>query len=319
MGKVNGSGAGGMPRVVVVGNHKGGCGKSTVAVHVIVALLMRGKRVAALDLDVEQHTLTRYLENRRAWSRQYATPLPLPEIFRAEDMSGLRFGRDMLADAAAFAVAVAKLKSRFDFIVVDTPGGATYLSIIAHSIADTLLTPMNDSFVDLDLIGTIGPSSALAPRRARYRETVNKARDLRARVTGAPIDWIVICNRLCAQYSRNERQVREMIEAMAGEIGFRSVRGLAERVIYREFFPVGLTAFDPLDENALGLKPARAHLAARSEVRDLVSAIGLIARDAEPETADERVERTVNMVAAMRLPPAPQLVARGSERIAAKR
>src|ERR1700687_4643647 len=66
------------PRIVVVGNHKGGTGKSTVAMHLVVALLDSGRSVATFDLDLEQQTLTRYIENRTEWARQNGMPLGLP-------------------------------------------------------------------------------------------------------------------------------------------------------------------------------------------------------------------------------------------------
>jgi chromosome partitioning protein len=300
------------PHVVVVGNHKGGCGKSTVAIHIIVALLTEGRRVATFDADIEQQTLTRYLENRQTWGRAHNVQLELPDHYPITEVAGPNLGRNEVADAKRFALAISMLEERYDFIVIDTPSGGYYLSLLAHAMADTLVTPINDSFVDLDLIGTIGPSTQFGPRRSRYIETVEKAAPLRRTIRETPTDWIVIRNRLSTLYSRNERQISEILEAMAPEIGFRTARGLTERIIYREFFPVGLTAFDPLDETLLGLKPSMSHLMARVEVRDLVTTIGLL-----PPKQAEDADNITRLAEELRLPNAPQLSptdARPSER-----
>jgi len=292
------------PHVIVVGNHKGGCGKSTVAIHIIVALLSEGRRVASFDADVEQQTLTRYLENRQTWGRVHNVQLELPDHYPVAEIATADLGRNEVADAKRFALAIARLEDRYDFIVIDTPSGGYYLSLLAHSMADTLVSPINDSFVDLDLIGTIGPSTQFGARRSRYIETVKKAAVLRHAVCNATTDWVIIRNRLSSLYSRNERQISEILGDMGPEIGFRTARGLTERIIYREFFPVGLTAFDPLDETLLGLKPSMSHLMARVEVRDLVSAIGLLPPRKTEDTTGESLGRLADE---LRLPNAPQL------------
>jgi chromosome partitioning protein len=219
-------------------------------------------------------------------------------------VTGSALGQNDYDDATAFASALARLGDRCDVVVIDTPSGIYHLGFVAHSMADILVTPINDSFIDLDLIGTMAPSETFAPRRSRYRETVTQAAALRRHVVGAAIDWVVVRNRMSAQFSRNERQVSEMLHAMAPEIGFRVGRGLTERLILREFFPVGLTAFDPLDEAVLGLRPGMAHLLARAEVRDLVADLGLLPQHTPQSEADETIHR---LVQELRLPRAPQL------------
>src|SRR5437868_11157748 len=64
--------------VVVLGNEKGGSGKSTTALHIAVALLKAGQRVATIDLDCRQQSFTRYLDNRRAWAQRTGLNLELP-------------------------------------------------------------------------------------------------------------------------------------------------------------------------------------------------------------------------------------------------
>src|SRR5258708_15243031 len=58
-------------------------------------------------------------------------------------------------------------RSQADVIVIDTPGRDDPVARAAILRADTLVTPMNDSFVDLDLIGVTRVS---ALRIARSEE-----------------------------------------------------------------------------------------------------------------------------------------------------
>jgi chromosome partitioning protein len=287
-----------VPHVVVVGNHKGGCGKSTVSMHLIVSLLKDKRRVASFDLDLTQQTLTRYIENRGEWARLHDVALELPDHYTVGEPSVTAPHPDA-TDATVFTSTLAALPAGYDFVVIDTPSGENHLSLLAHALADTLITPINDSFVDLDVIGTMAPSSEFKPRRSRYSEMVAAAGERRKLVSSRPTDWVVVRNRLPRLMSRNQRQVAEMLDVMAPELGFRTARGLSDRVIYREFFPVGLTAFDPLDEARLGLRANLAHVMARAEVRDLMQDLGLLPSD---EKLD--FESRVNLIVSdLRLPP----------------
>src|SRR5262249_36824448 len=290
--------SGGAPHVVVIGNHKGGCGKSTVSMHLIVSLLKEKRRVASFDLDLTQQTLTRYIENREEWSRLHKVTLEVPDHYLLAETSVTAPHPDA-TDSSVFTSTLAALPPGYDFVVIDTPSGENHLSLLAHALADTLITPINDSFVDLDVIGTMAPSSDFKPRRSRYSEMVAMASERRSLVSRRPTDWVVVRNRLPRLMSRNQRQVAQMLEVMAPELGFRTARGLSDRVIYREFFPVGLTAFDPLDENRLGLKGNSAHVMARSEVRDLMQDLGLLPSE-EKLDFESRVNLIVNE---LRLPP----------------
>jgi chromosome partitioning protein len=225
-------------------------------------------------------------------------PLDVPDHYTVAEPSVTAPHPDA-TEASVFTSTLAALPAGYDFVVIDTPSGENHLSLLAHALADTLITPINDSFVDLDVIGTMAPSSDFKPRRSRYSEMVANAGERRSLVSSNPTDWVVVRNRLPRLMSRNQRQVAEMLEVMAPELGFRTARGLSDRVIYREFFPVGLTAFDPLDENRLGLKANLAHVMARSEVRELMQDIGVLPSD---EKLD--FESRVNLIVSeLRLPP----------------
>jgi chromosome partitioning protein len=225
--------------VVVLGNEKGGSGKSTTAMHMAVALMHVGQRVATIDLDSRQRSLTRYLENRRAWARRAHIDLKVPMHFCVARGSGLKLDENEAIEFAGFAEAVGAVEQSHDFVVVDTPGTDSYLTRLAHSMADTLITPLNDSFVDLDVIGTIDASTFAVIGESHYATMVRDARRQRRMVDGTRMDWVVVRNRLSMLGSRNKRLVREGLGELAARLGFRCADGLAERVNYREFFRAG--------------------------------------------------------------------------------
>jgi chromosome partitioning protein len=277
------------PHVVVVGNHKGGSGKSTIAMHIIIALLKSGKRVASIDLDLNQQTLTHYLENRRVWAQQNNLSLELPDHHSIGDDRADRIHGDDPTDFVWFTNQLEMIdgEGSCDFMVIDTPGGVQHLSLVAHSMADTLVTPINDSLVDLDVIIAIGPSRNLEPQPSRYARTVSHALEGRRSVSGRPTDWIVVRNRLAPLASHNQRHVSDLLELVHAKLGIRIARGLSERVVFREFFAQGLTAFDPMDESVLGSKPSPTNVIARSEVRTLVEQIGLLSRQPQRNTGHD--------------------------------
>jgi chromosome partitioning protein len=261
--------------VVVVGNEKGGSGKSTTAMHVAVALLNVGQRVATIDLDSRQKSFTHYIENRRGWARHARIDLKVPVHFCVTRGATLKLDENEAIEFAGFAEAIGAVEQSHDFVVVDTPGTDSYLTRLAHSMADTLITPLNDSFVDLDVIGSIDPATYAVTGESQYAAMVRDARRQRRMIDGTCMDWVVVRNRLSMLGSRNKRLVGEGLGELATRLGFRCADGLAERVIYREFFPRGLTALDNLDQATLGTRPSLSHVTARTEVMSLIAALKL--------------------------------------------
>ena len=261
--------------VVVLGNEKGGSGKSTTAMHVAISLTLMGQRVATIDLDSRQKSFTRYIDNRRAWARHARLNLKLPVHFCVARGTTLKLDENESIEFAGFAEAVSAVERSHDFVVVDTPGTDSYLTRLAHSMADTLITPLNDSFLDLDVIGTVDATTYSVSGESHYALMVRNARRQRRLIDGTRMDWIVVRNRLSILGSRNKRLVGQGLGELAARLGFRCAEGLAERVIYRELFPRGLTALDNLDEPTLGTKPSLSHAAARLEVMSLVEALRL--------------------------------------------
>ncbi|UAK23537.1 division plane positioning ATPase MipZ [Sphingomonas nostoxanthinifaciens] len=246
---------------IVFANEKGGSGKSTSAVHTAVALAARGARVATLDLDTRQRTLGRYLDNRAVLMKRDGLDLPMP-IYATFDPAKDNDIRAQLDALAADA----------DMLIVDTPGRDDDYVRAAISTADTLVTPINDSFVDLDLIGQVDSDSYKVKRPSFYAELVWDARKARAKTDGGTVDWVVLRNRLQHLEARNMKRVALALAELSKRVGFRVIPGLSERVIYRELFPKGLTL---LDLAAIGQDAGLAHVAARGELRELIAGLQL--------------------------------------------
>jgi chromosome partitioning protein len=273
-------------RVIVIANEKGGSGKSTVAMHIAVALMKAGQRVATIDLDSRQRSFTHYIENRRAWAQHVGRTLETPNHTSFDKKVDYPSEDDEAAACRAFTDAVGALAQSYDFIVIDTPGHDSDLMRRAHLIADTLITPLNDSFVDFDVLGTVDRETLGVTGPSHYAEMVAEARSQRQLLNLAPMDWIVLRNRLSSLGSRNKRLLGEGLQELSQRLKFRCIEGLAERVIFREFYPRGLTAVDDLDEITLGTRPTMSHVTARLEIENLLGTIGLGGAMAEDAIVD---------------------------------
>ena len=263
------------PTVIVVGNEKGGAGKSTLAIHIVCGLLHAGRSVAIIDLDLRQRSMSRFFANRAAWAAGNFHALPMPSEPDMGDGKALARADEAL-QLARFDAAFAEARGQAEFILIDTPGGDTPLSRAAHGLADQIVTPMNDSFVDFDLLGQVDPLTLDLLKPSIYSESVWEARKHRAITEGrnAAIDWIVVTNRLAVAAARNRQRLEERMEKLARRVGFRMGPGLRDRVIYRELFPFGLTVAD-LSNEVRPVAVSLAHVAARQELRNLMQALGL--------------------------------------------
>jgi chromosome partitioning protein len=257
--------------VIVVGNEKGGAGKSTIAIHTATALLHGDAKVAVLDLDLRQQSTAHFFANRHAWleANEATAPMPMPtslgaELAKASEDEAL----------ARFQDAFAKACDEADFVLIDTPGSDTAISRAAHGLADLIVTPMNDSFVDFDMLGVVDPVTLELKRHSLYSETVWNSRKARAARDRKMIDWVVLRNRLAPTEARNRKRLEERVQALSRKVGFRIGPGLRDRVIYRELFPFGLTVAD-LSPAIRPVAMSLQHVAARQELRDLMSALGL--------------------------------------------
>jgi len=249
---------------IVFANEKGGTGKSTTAVHIAVALSYLGARVASIDLDPRQRTTHRYIENRLNTLEKRGLTLPTPdcEVFRGEhtgDLIGM----------------IRRLEANCDFLIIDNPGRDDPFARVAVEHADTLVTPMNDSFVDFDLIGQVDAETFKVKKLSFFAELIWEARLKRSRMTieqqRPEMDWIVVRNRTGHVEAKNQARLHKALSEMSKRVGFRVTQGLSERVIYRELFPSGLTLLDKGHLGELGTS----HLVARQELRALVKALNL--------------------------------------------
>jgi len=265
------------PYVIVVGNEKGGTGKSTTAMHLAVALLKLGYTVGSIDLDARQSTLSHYLANRAAHAKESGRPLPMPEHYSVERSAADSRAQAEAEENRALRKACAEL-AHCDFIVIDTPGSDAYLSRLAHENADTLVTPLNDSFLDIDILAQIDPRRREVLGPSQYSRMVWEQSNRRAVAGRPPIDWVVMRNRLAHIEARNKREIGALLTQLAKRIGFRLAPGFGERVVFRELFLSGLTLLDLQDATDDDADHTVAsHMAAREEIRQLLESIGLSA------------------------------------------
>lgn len=258
--------------IIVFGNEKGGSGKSTTAMHTAIALLRLGYKVGSIDLDARQGTFTRYLKKRFDFITQSRDHLPSPSHMaitrsKADTVAGQEAEENMF-----LCLALEELSPSNHFIVIDTPGTDCYLSRLAHGYADTLITPMNDSFIDLDVLVDIDPDTLKIKGPSVYTQMVQEQRRRKVLCTGADIDWIIMRNRLASLNARNKQAVADVLQEVSGSFGFRLAPGFGERVIFREMFLKGLTLLDIKEDDGKPLTLSQ--ITARQEVRNLVVELG---------------------------------------------
>lgn len=253
-------------KIIVIGNEKGGTGKSTLAMHLAVQWLRQGKKVATMDLDGRQGTLSKYLENRKAFAERKHIDLPMPEHVRMTNISNeLLFLRSQLD----------RLRNNFDVIILDTPGADTALGSEAVFQADALVTPINDSLVDLDVLVTLEPQTLAIKGPSHYTERLFSVLKKRTLMQKAPLKWYVVRNRMSPFKNKNRQAIDALMPQLASKLRFTVLPSLTERVIFRELFLNGLTMLD-LRENGLHYPLSMSHLAARQEVRLLACQIPLV-------------------------------------------
>ena len=263
--------------VIIVGNEKGGSGKTTTTMHLIVALLRLGFTVGSMDIDARQRSLSRYIENRRQTITKEGQALPLPHHIVIQRSPFTQSSEAETDERERFLKGLARIYYSNDFVVIDTPGSDTYLSRLAHSFADTVITPINDSFVDLDVLAHVDGQTMKIIKPSIYSEMMWEQKLERAKRDGGSVEWIVMRNRLSNIDARNKRHMTGVLNDLSRRIGFRVAPGFGERVIFREMFLQGLTVLDIMDNTAAGI--SLSHVAARQEVRELLKTLRIPAVD----------------------------------------
>lgn len=258
------------PYIIVLGNEKGGTGKSTITMHLAIHFLYENLNVATIDVDARQGTLSRYIENRKQSLALNRKNLPMPycqALYQSELNNKIEANEE---EKNSFERLLGDLKN-YDIVLVDTPGNKTNLSCLAHASADTIITPLNDSFIDLDmLIRVIKKENKNEIRPSHYSEMIWEQKKEKARKTKGSIDWIVLRNRLSSIYSKNKEEIEKILELLSKRLGCRLVGGFCERVIFRELFLEGLTL---LDLRKAEKKINLSHLAAKQELISLIKSI----------------------------------------------
>jgi chromosome partitioning protein len=272
----------GAPHVIVIGNEKGGSGKTTIAMHLAVSLLKQGQQVGTIDLDSNQKALTRYIENRRIWANHRRIELEVPLHRCIERAQSAKLDDNEAVELAAFEEAVCSIKESVHFLVIDTPSTDTYLMRLAHLVADTLVTPVTDSFLDLGTLASIDPITHEVTGTGHYAELVCEARRRRCQFDQGHADWVVVFNRSSAR-----RLVQQSLAEAGTRLGFRDIKGCSERRVYRQLFASGLTALDAPDETIVGQSPSQSpsqshqksnrqsHRFAQQEIHDLIARLNL--------------------------------------------
>lgn len=254
------------PYVILVGNEKGGVGKTTISMHLITSLLYDGYKVASFDIDSRQRSLSNYLENRQKTIEAKKLDILMPQhmVIAKTKLDSVKEGEK--DEQSRFDEAFKNAALNNDVIVIDAPGNDTFLSRFAHSYADTIITPINDSFVDLNLLAKVEDATFRMDRHGLYSEVVWQAKMQKAYKFGGEVDWVIIRNRLAHVDAHNKRNMLVALEGFSKRSGARLAEGLSERVIYKELFLKGLTLLDVLNENA-DVGVTLSHVSARQELR----------------------------------------------------
>ncbi|MSO13541.1 division plane positioning ATPase MipZ [Rickettsiales endosymbiont of Trichoplax sp. H2] len=254
-----------MGKVLVFGNEKGGSGKTTTAFHIVTVLLKKSKRVLIIDADIRQKSFTRYLENRKQAIEKDKLKLELPYIIDIKEEFIIEGEGEKLEKI------IEEKKKEFDFIIVDTPGNYTKLSKVLHKQADIIVTPINDSFIDVDLLGQVDGNDLTNSKAGVYSNMVFECKKKRAMKNKKEIDWYVIRNRMSSTITNNMKNIEEALKKLSLKYGFKIISGFGDRVIFKELFLEGLTLSDA--KLTSKIKMNLSTVAARSELRDIIGTI----------------------------------------------
>ncbi|HEY8190639.1 MAG TPA: division plane positioning ATPase MipZ [Micavibrio sp.] len=237
--------------IIVFGNEKGGTGKSTAAMQTAIALLRRGYKVGTIDLDARQGTMTAYMKNRWAYMTRTKKSLPVTTHMDIESSSVIFTAGKEREEHDFLFLAMSELHRNCDFIVIDTPGSDTHLSRTAHGYADTLVTPLNDSLIDLDLLARIDPSTRELGGPSVYTKMVEKKNDERTQRGAFAVRWIVMRNRVAQGKAKSRPEIEAHLATLADRYNFTLVEGFGDRIIFRDMFIDGLAMADLAAEKLL--------------------------------------------------------------------
>lgn len=252
--------------IIVISNEKGGTGKSTLSMHLAIKLLQENFSVATVDLDGRQGTLSKYIENRTKFSDLRNINLLIPQHFRFSPQDNITQSQ------AEVSLLIEELGKKFDAIIIDTPGTKNYLFDTAHLYADTVITPISDSLIDLNVLADIDFINNKVRAPGHYASFIWDVKKHLASKGKAYLNWIVVGNKISSLNSKNKNKFFAFLEQISKLYGFRNVEGLKDRVIYKELFLEGLTVLD-MGHEKLKLKMNMSHLAAKREIKHIAESI----------------------------------------------
>ena len=258
--------------IIVIGNEKGGAGKTTTSMHLITSLLHLGFKVCSLDVDCRQKSLSRYLENRSNYATKHNIHLHSPQHFPLDESPLYDPQQKQKEEQTQLDQLIDRLfheRDPYDFIIIDTPGSNTFISKYAHSFADTIITPINDSFLDLDVIAQIEADSHKIIKPSFYSQAIWEQKMQKAKRDKGEINWLVVRNRLSSIDAKNKQRLSDVLDKLSSRLGFRVSSGFNERVIYRELFLHGLTLLD-IKPGISEIPISMSHIAAKQELNNFL-------------------------------------------------
>ena len=262
------------PYIIVVGNEKGGAGKTTTTMHLVSYLMNLGFKVSSIDTDVRQRSLTSYIENRQNTRKNKKLEISIPNHFVAKESDAIDINAKNLRESEMFSDLIQRASYETDFIVIDTPGSNTNLSRIAHTKADTIITPINDSFVDLDVLAKVDPDSLKIIKPSHYSEFIWDKKIKKAKENEGELHWVVLRNRVSTTYAHNRKNMETVLSRLGNRVGFSFSKGFSERVIFKELFLQGLTLLD-INKDVLNITFSLSHIAAKQELRDFIGFLNI--------------------------------------------
>ena len=156
-----------MGRIIAIANQKGGVGKTTTAINLSASLTESGKKVLTIDMDPQGNTTSGLgIDKNQIENTVYEMileELPTEECIQPSIMEGL----DVIASNINLSGAevelislenkefllkdkVEKLKSEYDYIIIDCPPSLNLLTINAMTTADTVLVPIQCEYYALE-------------------------------------------------------------------------------------------------------------------------------------------------------------------------
>lgn len=260
-------------RIIVFSNLKGGTGKSTTALSVIVGLLRQGKSVASLDLDMDQEALSRYLFNRTRFAKLTKLRIGMPDHHRFTQIDPGGNGAELSTRLDKLSELIDKLVAENDYLVIDCPSLDNPLTRAVTARADVLTSPVNESFLDIDVIGEVRGSPPTVTRVGPFAEIIGAEMQRRREEGIAPLEWIVVRNRRNPSATRHTAAIGTVLDELARNLSFRVTDGFVDRLIFRELFLVGLSILDLRKDDPL-IAGNSSHKSAYEEASDLLQSVG---------------------------------------------